>query len=123
MSPFTHLALDIGLTDFLDYIEPRLAADSAVLYQRQAFLERLRSIPATLPSDCIETMPIMPNYFFNQFNLLLTHHSKQGRCTALAQMVPVRKCIRSFGFERTLAFDGLGVVIIKCVKVLATAFS
>ncbi|WP_217496099.1 hypothetical protein [Brenneria rubrifaciens] len=72
LSPFTHLALDMRLTDFLDYVEPRLAVDDAVLSQRRTFIERLRNIPTALPSDLIETMPMTPNYFFHQLNLLLT---------------------------------------------------
>lgn len=72
MSPFTSLALDVRLEDFLDYIEPRLDVDSIVLSHRRTLLEQLRNIQEAVPIDLIETMPMTPNYFFHHLNLLLT---------------------------------------------------
>lgn len=119
LSPFTHLALDMGLTDFLDYLEPRLDVDPEVLPSRLALLERLRGLPAALPSESIETMPMTPNYFFTQLSELLTDLIQQqgyrytgvydvGRCSLSA----IRNVVRTdHGFSgwygRALMGDGL----------------
>ncbi|TBV16651.1 decarboxylase [Stutzerimonas kirkiae] len=71
LSPFTRLALDLRLADFLDYLEPRLRVDDALLQRRRARLERLRKLPAALPSDLIETLPMTPNYFFQRLGTLV----------------------------------------------------
>lgn len=72
LSPFTDLGLDIQLSDFLDYLEPRLHIDSAVLSCRQARLNRLRQLPTAQPSDMIETMPMTSSYFFHKLSQLIT---------------------------------------------------
>lgn len=71
MSPFTRLALDVPLETFLDYLEPRLQVAADILAHRRARLERLRLLPEELPSDRIETLPMMPGYFFHRLGALL----------------------------------------------------
>lgn len=71
LSPFTLLGLDVRLADFLNYLEPRLQVDDAVLRQRRARIEQLRKLPAAQPSDLIETMPMTPNFFFHQLGRLV----------------------------------------------------
>ena len=71
IAPFCTLPLEMTLDDFLDYVEPRVAPDPGVLAYRQAHLDQLQSAAETMPSDCIETLPMTPNYFFMRLGRLV----------------------------------------------------
>ncbi|QQG28001.1 hypothetical protein JFY74_18370 [Pectobacterium carotovorum] len=119
ISPFTDLGMDIQLSDFLDYLEPRLQIDNAVLSCRQARLKRLRQLPTALPSNMIETMPMTSNHFFHKLGQLITelieNHGYRytgiydvGRCSLSAiRNVPRTDPGFSGWYGRALMGDGL----------------
>lgn len=119
LSPFTDLGLDIQLSDFLDYLEPRLQIDSTVLSYRRALLKRLRQLPTALPSDMIETMPMTSNHFFHRLGQLIAelieNHDYRytgvydvGRCSLSAiRNVPRTDPGFSGWYGRALMGDGL----------------
>lgn len=119
LSPSTGLALDVRLTDFLDYLEPRLQVDAAVLQRRRARLERCRAVSAAVPSDLIETLPMTPNYFFHRLGLLVAELIERhgyrytgvydvGRC-GLSALRNVARTDPGFSgwYGRALMGDGL----------------
>ncbi len=119
MAPFCNLPLEMNLDDFLDYVEPRIATDPQILACRRAHLQQLQSAPEVMPSDCIETLPMTPNYFFLQLGQLITSLIRDqdyrytgvydvGRCSLSAiRNIPRTDPGFSGWYGRALMGDGL----------------
>ncbi|ALM52371.1 hypothetical protein [Halomonas huangheensis] len=71
ISPFTDLALDIPVDQFLDYIHTHLAVESDVLTSRRERLDRVRALPEAVTVDHIATLPMSANHFFLRLGQLV----------------------------------------------------
>lgn len=119
IAPFADLGLQMCLDDFLDYLEPRIAPDPLILRHRQSHLQRLQCAAEIMPSDCIETLPMTPNYFFQRLGQLVTELIRDegyrytgvydvGRCSLSAlRNIPRTDPGFSGWYGRALMGDGL----------------
>lgn len=81
ISPFTDLALDIPIDQFLDYIHANLAVEADVLVSRRERLDRVRALPEAVMVDHIATLPMSANHFFLRLGQLVRELIEtQGYC-------------------------------------------
>lgn len=80
IAPFAHLALEVPLKSFLDYMDDRVkrGVNPQILQQRQHLLRRLSLMRDESPTDRIQTVPMTPNYFFLELRNLVENMIMSG---------------------------------------------
>lgn len=71
LSPFTDLALDVPLDEFLAHIERGMQVEPPVLALRRDKLREMAQRSETVAVDHIETLPMTANYFFHRLGHLV----------------------------------------------------
>ncbi|MCE0460528.1 decarboxylase [Pseudomonas uvaldensis] len=71
LSPFTDLALDVPLDEFLSHIERGMQVEPPVLALRRDKLREMAQRSETVAVDHIETLPMTANYFFHRLGHLV----------------------------------------------------